>query len=267
MFKKLIALVLCLLMIMGVGCSKDNNQENETQSNDVSSSSDVSKEDNVESSSDTVKITFLNSKGEIQEQLEEVAKTFTSETGIELEIIPCPAGQSPFEKMSALYASGNATTLAMMDVGDLPKFKDKMYDLSQEKWTNDAMAGSLDVATIDSQLLAFPFAVEGFGLIYNKVAIENATGKEFDPDSIKSRDDLRSLFEEINAGGIAPIVVSPMDWSLGAHFSSLAYSVKGKDLEGINDVMESLKTGELDLHTDNTFNGLMETFIYLLNIT
>jgi len=42
-----------------------------------------------------VKITFLNSKGEITAQLEEAAKAFTAETGIEMEIIPCPAGTSP----------------------------------------------------------------------------------------------------------------------------------------------------------------------------
>ena len=56
-----------------------------------------------------VKITMLNSKGEIEAQLEDAAKAFTkANPKISLEIIPCPAGGSPFEKISAMYAAGNA---------------------------------------------------------------------------------------------------------------------------------------------------------------
>jgi ABC-type glycerol-3-phosphate transport system substrate-binding protein len=44
-----------------------------------------------------VKITFLNSKGEIQASLETAAKVFAKQNpGVTLEILPCPAGQSPY---------------------------------------------------------------------------------------------------------------------------------------------------------------------------
>lgn len=43
-----------------------------------------------------VKITMLNSKGEIQSQLEDAAKAFTkTNPKITLEVVPCPAGGSP----------------------------------------------------------------------------------------------------------------------------------------------------------------------------
>lgn len=255
MTKKILALLLCIVMVLTVGCGGKDTTNETTETTDATEG---------EETAEAEKITFLNSKGEIQTQLEEMAKSFAADTGIEVEIVPCPAGQSPFEKMTAMYASGNAPSLSMMDVGDLPKFKDKVLDLSSEKWVNDAMAGSLEVATIDNQLLAFPFAVEGFGLIYNKEAIEGATGEAFDPAAVKTREDLKTLFGKIQKGGIAPVTVSPMDWSLAAHYSSIAYASKGKDLTGINGVMDSLKKGELDLDADDTFNALFDTFDILV---
>ena len=52
----------------------------------------------VASAEGAVQITFLNSKGEIQAQLEEAAKVFNADhPDISVEIIPCAAGKSPFE--------------------------------------------------------------------------------------------------------------------------------------------------------------------------
>ena len=63
----------------------------------------------------TVNVTLLNSKGEIQAQLEELAAYYNKITkGVKLEIIACPVGQSPFERTMALYAAGNAPTIAML---------------------------------------------------------------------------------------------------------------------------------------------------------
>ena len=120
--------------------------------------------------SQSLKITFLNSKGEIQTQLEEIAVLYSGlKPDVVLEVIPCPVGQSPFEKIVSMYASGNAPTISMVDAGDVKKFQDRVLTLTSEKWVGDAIAGSLDMATLgDGTVLGFPFAVEGYGLIYNK---------------------------------------------------------------------------------------------------
>lgn len=50
-----------------------------------------------------VHITILNSKGEIQAQLEEMAAYYSSITpGVTVEVIAAPVGQSPFERAMAL---------------------------------------------------------------------------------------------------------------------------------------------------------------------
>ena len=58
-------------------------------------------------------ITFLNSKGEIQEALEKMAAAYGKETGNKVTIIACGAGEVPYTKITTMYNSGNAPTLAM----------------------------------------------------------------------------------------------------------------------------------------------------------
>ncbi|WP_376745651.1 ABC transporter substrate-binding protein [Paenibacillus sedimenti] len=208
-----------------------------------------------------VKITLLNSKGEIQAQLEEAAKTFKQDNpNIMLEVLPVPAGQSPFERASALYASGNPATITMLDPADVGKFKDRILDLSGEKWVADAVDKSLDTKATDGKVMAFPFSVEGYGFIYSKPVLDKAVGGTFDPGTIKTTNDLESLFKKIEASGVAPLVISPMDWSLGAHYLALAYSAQSSDTAKVAAYIDQLKAGKGDLGNNAVFNGLMNTF-------
>lgn len=249
--RKLLSMVVSSALILSLvaGCGTTNN--NTSAKSNTSSSK----------SSETVKITFLNSKGEIESQLEAAAKQFTKENpNITVDVIPVPAGQSPFEKVTSMYASGNAPTLAMLDPGDVAKFKDKFLDLSNEKWVSDAVSGALNVATIDGKVMAFPFAIEGYGFIYNKAVLDKAFGGNFDPKSIKTRNDLENAFKKVEATGVKALEISPMDWSLAGHFLPIAYADQSKDPAQVDKFISDLKAGKVDLANNKVFNGLMDTF-------
>ncbi|MDI3529861.1 MAG: maltose transport system substrate-binding protein [Thermoanaerobacter sp.] len=247
--RKLLSMVVssALILSLAAGCGTNNN----TAKNNTSSSKN----------SETVKITMLNSKGEIQSQLEDAAKAFTKENpNITVDVIPAPAGQSPFEKVTSMYAAGNAPTLAMLDPGDIAKFKDKFLDLSGEKWVADAIDWTLSVARVDGKVIAFPLAVEGYGFIYNKAVLDKAFGGNFDPKSIKTRNDLENAFKKVEATGAKALEISPMDWSLGAHFLTLAYADQSKDPAQVDKFISDLKAGKVNLANNKVFNGLMDTF-------
>lgn len=243
---KLLSLMISFMLVISMlaGCGTANKNQSTNQS--------------AEPAGKEVKITLLNSKGEVQAQLEEAAKVFSNENpGIVLEVIPCPAGGSPFEKVTSMYASGNAPSLAMLDPGDIVKFKDKFVDLTSEKWVEDTIPGVADAATIDGKLYGFPSTIEGFALIYNKKVLDKAG---VDPASIKTRKSLEDAFKKVEASGVAPVVISPMDWSLGAHFLSIAYVDQAKDGDSLKKFMQSLKEGKAELKNNKIFTGLMETF-------
>lgn len=208
-----------------------------------------------------VKITLLNSKSEIQTQLEGAAKTFHQDhPDITVEIMAAPNGTSPFEKASTLYASGNPPTMMMLDTADVEKFKDRILDLSGEKWNADAVENATSYTTFDGKNYGFPFSIEGYGFIYNKTVLDQAVGGTFDPSTIQTTADLENLFKQIEASGKKALIISPMDWSLGAHFLPLAYAGQSKDMAEVDKFIESLKTGSADLARNKVFNGLMDTF-------
>jgi len=204
-------------------------------------------------------IQFMNSKSEIQVALEEAAVTFMDEyPGVTVEIITAPEGSSPFERITALYASGNAPALAMLDAGQIELLEEKLLDLSNEKWIADAAVGNLAFGTMsDGSVVAFPFTVEGYAFIYNGAVLSAA---DVDPTSIKTLDDLTAAFAAIDATGVAQISISPMDWSLGAHFLTISYSTQATDYPGVVAWLADLAAGNVDLITNANFNGLMDTF-------
>jgi len=109
------------------GCS--NAAASSENSSSSSSSSETSK-----ASSSSVSITMLNSKMEIQPQLEEMAKKYKEQTGVSIEVYSTANGASPAETIAQKYAAGDPPTLAMLDGTDILTIaKEKALDLSSEK--------------------------------------------------------------------------------------------------------------------------------------
>lgn len=209
----------------------------------------------------SVEITLLNSKGEILESLEAAAKKFHEENpDITVQIIPTPAGQSAFEKASALYASGNPTTITMQDTSDVPVFKERVLDLSAEKWVADVREGALETSKADDKVYGFPLTMEGFSLIYNKAILDKAVGGTFDPASIVTSADLDALLQKVEASGVAGSFVSSMDWSLGSHMMPITLAAQAEDLAGRNAFVDKLKAGTADFGNNAFFSGFLDTF-------
>ena len=252
-----LGLAAAVMLTSFVGCGSDS-----SSSASSSTASEAVQSTDSGSPAKAVDITFLNSKGEIQSQLEEAAKVFTNENpNIKIEIVPCPTGKSPFEVMSTMYNSGNAPTLAMIDAGDIPRLKDNFVVLDGEKWVAEALEGTTNSATIDGKLYAFPFAVEGFGFVYNKKVLDEAFGGSFDPNTITTRTALKDAFDKVEKIGKKALIVSPMDWSLGSHMISYSYIAAGKGDQATYDKMfADLKAGTYDLSSVPEYNGWIETF-------
>lgn len=239
--KKVISALLVGSMIMTslVGCGKKATNDGTTEKSDVS-------------------ITLLNSKGEIQEGLETMAKRYEAKTGVSIEVMACASGESPFQKISSMYSAGSPPTLAILDTTDVKELaEEKAVDLSSEDWVKEMNGLTTD---INGKVYSFPFCIEGRGIIYNKTAIEETLGRDFDPSTINSYDSLKAIFEELRTAGMKyPIVVSKEDWSLGAHQLQYVYEVKDGNL-GWQDVINQLKSGELKLADYDRFDQFVQTF-------
>ncbi len=264
--RKLVAVLTVAAMTVGMlaGCG-NNTKDNAATDNAKESSTSTSTESSADDKTDLsgTEISFLNSKGEIQAALEEMAVTFQDETGIAVEIIACGAGESPYTKITSAYNSGTAPTMAMLDTTDIVGLaKDHAIDLSSEKWVSEC---ENQLTKIEDKVYSFPFCVEGRGLIYSKAAIEDTLGTEFDPSSINSYDSLKQLLENLRAKGMEnPVVVSKENWSLGAHQLGFIYDTYDGTTAGSADLISQLEAGTLKVEDYERFNQFIDTLDLLL---
>ncbi len=214
-------------------------------------------------SAETTEITFLNSKGEIQSALEEVAETYEAQTGVKVNVLACGEGESPYTKITSMYNSGTAPTMAMLDPNDIMSLaEEKAVDLSGETWTKECETSLLK---IDGKAYAFPFCVEARGLIYNKAAIESTLGTTFDPATVNSYDALKALLESLRAAGMEnPVVISKEDWSLGAHQLGMVYDTYDGTSDGAFALIAGLKDGSIKIENVDRFQQFISTLDLLL---
>lgn len=205
------------------------------------------------SSGDGVVVTIFNSKSEIQSQFEEMAEEYNaSHDGVTLEVYY--SSDTVAAHMASKYSSNEPYVLSMVDAKDIYSLgPDHAIDLSDESYVGDTNYA----ITIDDQVLAVPFCIEGRGLMYNADAIEKITGETFDPTKYTTLDAFKELIDELKAGGMeAPCGVMKEDWSLAGHFFSEIY----EEQEDVNAFVDSLYAGEADLANNEKFNSLMDTF-------
>lgn len=268
--KKLIAILAVASMVMGsvTGCGNAKGttaEETAGSTENTEATTEEKTEVTTEASADLAgtAISFLNSKGEIQTALEDMAKTFEEETGISVEIIACGAGESPYTKITSAYNSGTAPTMAMLDGTDIVALAEEYAtDLSGEKWVSEC---ENQVTKINEKVYSFPFCVEGRGLIYSKAAIEDTLGTEFDPASINSYDALKKLLEDLRAAGMEnPVVISKEDWSLGAHQLGFIYDTYDGTTAGSAELIGQLEDSSLKVEDYERFNQFIDTLDLLL---
>ena len=196
-------------------------------------------------SSDKVSITIFNSKMEIQSQMEEMATKYSEEKGVDVEVYY--SSDTVAAHLSTRYASNDPYTISMVDAKDVYALAaDHAIDLSDQDWVKN----TTQAIEIDGKVYGFPVCVEARGIIYNKDAIEAATGAEFDPTSVKTTADFKALAEKVGTG------VMKEDWSLAAHFLAEVY----EQHEDPDAFIAGIKDGSLKLIEDDKFNAMMDTF-------
>ncbi len=206
-------------------------------------------------------VTLGTIKPEVAKQFEAAMDDFnTMQDAYRIKSIPLDSTTNAFSKMATLNASGNAPVFLTMGQ-EAAEFKDRLLDLSATDLVAKALPNTLNVVTEGDKIYGVPVTIEAFGFIYNKAVLDQAVGGSFDPNSIKTRDDLEALFEAIKTNtDAAPLTISPMDWSLGAHYTNVFFTNAADDLAGKLKIISDLEAGSYDLKADKTFGEWVDMF-------
>ncbi|MGX6971157.1 ABC transporter substrate-binding protein [Vagococcus bubulae] len=221
-----------------------------------------SKDDTNKKSSGKTEISMLIGKEEIANELDEaISKYNDSQDKYQVKVIPL-AGQNSTEKITSLYASKNAPVL--MNTGvytELEQWKDKFLDLSDMELVTHIDKKYLEAGTVDGKVIGIPTTIEAFGFLYNQEVLDKASGGKFNPSSVKTRQDLKTLMANIEKQTEKSAVeISPMDWSLGAHYSNLLFTDQSENKDQRYAFMDQMMNGKENLMNNDVYNNWIDTF-------
>lgn len=191
---------------------------------------------------------YLNFKPEADEYWQELAKTYTEETGVPVTVLTAASGE--YEKtLKSEMAKTDAPTLFQVNgpVG-LASWKDYCYDL-----TGSDIAGELtndSFALMDGDKMAgIAYVVENYGIIYNKALLEEAGYTAADITNFESlkkvAEDITSRKEELGFSAFTSAGMDgSSDWRFKTHLANIPIYYEYKD-EGIDNT-DAIKGTYLD---------------------
>ena len=143
----------------------------------------------------TGKVYYLNFKPEQADQWVELAKQYTDETGVQVDVQTAASGTYESQLKSEM-AKDEAPTLFQVNgpVG-LATWKDYCYDLSDSAVYKDVSSDDYVLKDGD-QVLGLAYVIETYGIIYNKASLNDYFAADW--STVKSIDDLNN-FEALKA--------------------------------------------------------------------
>lgn len=194
------------------------------------------------------KVYYLNFKPEADAQWQELAELYTEETGVPVTVLTAASGEYETTLKSEMAKSEAPTLFQVNGPVGLASWKDYCYDLSDSDIAKELV--SEDFALMDGDSMAgIGYAIETYGIIYNKALLKKAGYTE---DDIKSFEDLKKVAEDITARkdelGFSAFTSAGMDgssdWRFKTHLANLPIYYEYKE-DGIDNT-DAIKGTYLD---------------------
>ncbi|HIU76408.1 MAG TPA: ABC transporter substrate-binding protein [Candidatus Pelethocola excrementipullorum] len=248
-FKKVFAVLVSATMITGLfaGCGsneKGSSASTSKSSNSASSSKEEADDQDAKPSGDG-KVYYLNFKPEQADQWVDLAKTYTDETGVDVQVQTAASGTYESTLKSEM-AKDEAPTLFQVNgpVG-LKTWKDYCYDLSDSQIYKDL--SSDDYALKDGDAVqGIAYVIETYGIVYNKAILNqyfelpDAEIKSIDElnnfDALKKvADGIQAHKDDLGVEGAftSAGMDSSSDWRFKTHLANLPvyYEYQDKDID------------------------------------
>lgn len=237
--KAFTALGLSTVLIMGLlsGCGSTGNKET-SQTEKLAET--VGKSDPQEG-----KVYYLNFKPEVADIWEEIMNVYSKETGVQATVMTAAAGTYE-QTLKSEIAKTDAPTLFQVSPVGLETWKDYCMDLKNTELYKHLSNKNQVLASGDT-IYAVPYAVEGYGIIYNNKILSDYCAldgaKIESPEEINSFAKLKEVAEDIQAkkedlgiqGAFAATGMSPGDdWRWHTHLMNMPLYYEYKD-KGVTD--------------------------------
>lgn len=211
------------LVLLLAGCASDSVGKD---SDDQESNNDTSTvEDGSTSSGDSVDVDIFQFKVEFRDQFEDLVELYMEENdGVNLSVQTVGGGNDYAASLKAQMASGNEPVI--FNIGgptELEEYREYLTDLSDTEAASSALEGSLNGVEEEGSVFGLPYALEGYGLVYNKeifeaVGVDVSTLTTFEA----MEEAFRTIDEQKEELGLDAVLAFPASelWVMGNHLAN-----------------------------------------------
>lgn len=281
--KKILALLLTTVMVgsLFTGCGKKENKETDTKdtvsqetTTDTASTetTDTAKEETTEK---VDSIYFLNFKPEIAEVYDKIAKDYEAETGIKVKVNTAAAGTYETTLKSEIAKKDAPTIFQINGPVGYQNWKDYCADMKDSELYSHLTDKSLAV-TEGEGVYGVPYAVEGYGIIYNNAimakyfALTDRATTVASMDEINNFATLKAVVEDMQARkkdlGIDGVFASTSmaageQWRWQTHLANLPLYYEFKDNTSYdNTVLAGLASNEIAFKYGENFKNVFDLY-------
>lgn len=236
------------------GSSTAETATTENQTEDAATE-DVAEETSVDTTNyGGITLTFMNSKPEISDALEEIATTWGDAHGVTFEFYD---SSNPSDTLAQKYAAGDGPILAVVDSQNIVDMaEEKMLPLDDEEWVSHTTLAKEQ----NGKVYGWPFTVESQCIVVNKTAVEETLGREFNKDEYKTTEEFEALMQELRDNGMEnPVAMLSEEWSMCGHIFYQQFNFQDGTSQGAFDYVDRIKAGE-DPADDPLFQNQIEIY-------
>ena len=194
------------------------------------------------------KVYYLNFKPEQDQQWQDLAKVYTEQTGVPVEVVTAASGNYETTLMAEMGKSDAPTLFQVNGPVGLANWKDYCYDLAGSDIYSQLTSDTYALKEGDT-VYGIGYVIESYGIITNKTLLAEAG---YTVEDIQSFEDLKAVAEDITARkdelGFSAFTSAGMDsssdWRFKTHLANLPIYFEYQD-EGITST-DAIKGTYLD---------------------
>lgn len=195
---------------------------------------------------ETGSVYWLNFKPESDEVLQEIAKMYTEETGVEVKVVTAASGTYNQTLIAEMDKSEAPTLFVIGNQNAVKEWKDYALNLKDTAIAKELNTDAYNMYDADGNLVSIGYCYECYGIIVNPTLIEQAGYKMED---LKNFESLKKVAEDIHKRadelGFDAFSASDMDdsssWRFTGHMANLEYYYESRDAGGWKECPAEIK--------------------------
>ena len=241
--KKIIAMLLALVMVLGLAACASKTEPAQTEEPAATETTPAAEETTEEPAETTEEpatteatgsVYYLNFKPEADEAWQKLAATYTEQTGVPVKVVTAASGTYDTTLAAELDKSSAPTLFQCGNQGAINSYGDYCYPLDGTAIMDQMTTDAFNLKGEDGQTLSIGYCYEAFGIIVNKALLEKA-GHSIDEitdfASLKAvADDIHARAEELGFDAFSSAgLEGSSSWRFSGHLANMPLYYEFRD--------------------------------------